>query len=89
MSITIEDVVKLQHENLRSIGSKIIYLTIRNNGKENGWTSVSLSELARDTGLSRRGLYRTIHKMRDCGLLEIHNDKTSTTSKNKYRTIEL
>jgi DNA-binding phage protein len=89
MSITIEDVVKLQHEHLRTIGSKIIYLTIRNGGKENGWTSISLSELARNTGLSRRGLYNTLHKMRDCGLLEIHNDKTSTTSKNKYRAIEL
>lgn len=89
MSINIEDVVKLQHEQLRTIGQKIIYLTIRNGGKENGWASFSLSELARNVGLSRRGLYKTLHKMRDCGLLEIHNDRTSTTSKNKYRAIEL
>ena len=89
MSITIEDVVKLQHEHLRTVGSKIIYLTIRNGGKENGWTSISLSELARNTGLTRRGLYKALHNMRDCGLLEITNDRATTTSKNKYRAIEL
>jgi len=89
MSITIEDVAKLQHKHLRTIGSKIIYLTIRNSGQENGWASFSLSELARSTGLTRRGLYKTIHNMRDCGLVEIYNDRATTTSKNKYRTIEL
>lgn len=89
MSINIEDVVKLQHEQLRTIGQKIVYLTIRNSGQGIGWASFSLSELARNTGLSRRGLYNTLHKMRDCGLLEIHNDRASTISKNKYRAIEL
>lgn len=89
MSITIEDVVKLQHQHLRTIGSKIIYLTIRNGGQANGWASFSLSELARSTGLTRRGLYKTLHSMRDCGLLEITNDRATTTSKNKYRAIEL
>ncbi|MBQ4856238.1 hypothetical protein IMW82_16335 [Rhodanobacter sp. B2A1Ga4] len=89
MSITIEDVVKLQHEQLRTVGQKIIYLTIRNGGQENGWASFSLSELARDTGLTRRGLYKTLHNMKDCGLVEIYNDRATTTSKNKYRAIEL
>ena len=89
MSITIEDIVKLQNEHLRTIGSKIIYLTIRNGQQQEGWSSFSLSELAGTTGLSRRGIYKTLHKMRDVGLLEIYNDRATTTSKNKYRAIEL
>ena len=89
MSITIEEVVALQHDQLRTIGAKIVYLTIRNNAQESGWAAISLAELARNTSLSRQGIIKTLKRMAGCGLIEVRNDKVSTTSRNKYRTVEL
>ncbi|WP_243041693.1 helix-turn-helix domain-containing protein [Dyella sedimenti] len=88
-ALTIKDVVNVQNDNLRTIGQKIIYLTIRNGSDENGWASVSLTDLARNTGLSRRGVVNIISRMKDCGLVESSNDHDSHVSKNKYRAITL
>lgn len=88
-ALTIKDVVNVQHQQLRTIGQKIIWLTIRNGSDEHGWASVSLTDLARNTGLSRRGVVNIINRMKDCGLVELSNDHDSHASKNKYRAITL
>jgi len=88
-ALTIKDVVSVQNDDLRTIGQKIIYLTIRNGSNESGWATVSLTDLARNTGLSRRGVVNIINRMKDCGLVEASNDHDSHVSKNKYRAITL
>jgi DNA-binding MarR family transcriptional regulator len=88
-ALTIEDVVRVQNDNLRTIGQKIIYLTIRNGSDEHGWATVSLTDLARNTGLSRRGVVNIINRMKGCDLVEASNDHDSHVSKNKYRAVTL
>lgn len=89
MSITIEDVAKLHHDNLRTIGSKILYLTILNNANENGWTSISLADLARTTCLSRCGVITALKRMEKIGLIEIQHSDNNPKNRNKYRAITL
>lgn len=89
MNISIKDIVDLQKDSLRTIGQKIVYLTIKNNGGEDGWTSVSLSELSRATGLTRTGVINMIKKMQGCGLIEVRNERRTPNERNKYRAIDL
>jgi hypothetical protein len=88
-SLSLKDIVKVQNDNLRTIGSKIIYLTIRNNADRNGWATISLSELASTACLTRRGVVNILNRMQECGLIEKQYDHSSHDAKNKYRAITL
>lgn len=85
--LSLKDIVKVQNEHLRTIGSKIIYLTIRNNADVNGWTTISLSELAKTSCLTRRGVVSILNRMGECGLLEKQYDHSSPSAKNSYKAI--
>lgn len=85
--LSLRDIVEVQNDNLRTLGSKLVYLTIRNNAGENGWVAISLSELSRTCCLTRRGVVTILNKMLMCGLLEKKNDHSSPVAKNIYRTI--
>ena len=74
---------------LRTIGEKIVYLTIKNHGDPDGWARVSLSELSRKTGLTRTGVINMIKRMTACGLVEVKNDRRTPNERNRYRTIDL
>lgn len=89
MTISIKDIVDVQKDSLRTIGQKILYLTIKNNGDDDGWACVSFSELSRATCLSRAGVINVIKRMQACGLLEVRNDHKTANEKNRYRAIEL
>jgi len=88
MSITVEDIVALQYEGLRSVGSKIVYLTIRKELDDTGWASLSFNDLAGVTGLTTTGVVNIIKRMHDSGLIEVRNDRATPFTKNQYRIIE-
>lgn len=88
-SLSLKNIVKVRNDNLRTIGSKIVYLTIRNNADHKGWTTISLSELANTACLTRRGVVNILNRMQECGLLEKKHDHSSHNTKNKYRAITL
>lgn len=88
MSITVEDIVALQYEGLRSVGSKIVYLTISKHLDETGWASLSFNDLASVTGLTNTGVANILKRMQKSGLIEVRRDRTTPFTKNAYRIIE-
>lgn len=88
MSITVQDIVALQYEGLRSVGSKIVYLTIRNHRDKAGWSSLSFKDLADVTGLTSTGVANIIKRMTNSGLIEVRNSRETPFTKNEYRIID-
>lgn len=88
MSITVEDIVALQYEGLRSVGSKIVYLTIQKELDETGWASLSFNDLAGVTGLTNTGVANIIKRMQNSGLIEVRRDRSTPFTKNQYRIID-
>jgi hypothetical protein len=89
MTITIEDVIRLQHNKLDTTGKKIVYLTIQDRANEDGWSAISLNAFGRLTGLSPRGVHNILKGLINCGLLETNQVKERVNSTNVYRVIKL
>lgn len=87
MNVTIEDVIKLHHEQLKTIGSKLLYLSIRDRASDDGWTALGLTELSRMTGLSRGGLIKAVKRLESHGLIEVKKERDHQHAPNRYRTI--
>jgi len=87
MSITLDEVVRLQHEQLRTLGQKLIWLSIKQRASATGWTKLGLSELRSLTGYSESGVIKTLKKMEECGLIEVKRDRSHPHNKNLYRVI--
>jgi len=89
MSLTLEDVVCLHHEQLRTISQKLIYLSIQRRASESGWTRLGLAELQALSGLTESGVLKTLKRMQKVGLIEVMRDRSHPHNKNLYRTISL
>ncbi|MDH4565518.1 hypothetical protein E8E95_02345 [Pseudomonas sp. BN414] len=86
---TIEDVINLRNKGLKTASSKIIYLMIRNNTNEEGWSTISTSEFSAATSLTVRAVFKVLGKLKACGLIEQNPNKEHPNSINQFRIIEL
>jgi DNA-binding MarR family transcriptional regulator len=87
--LSLEDIVNIQNDRLRTLGSKIVYMTLQNNGDADGWTKESLSDLSGIACMTRRGVVNILNRMQECGLIEKKNDRSSPNAVNQYRVIPL
>ncbi|MDZ5111827.1 helix-turn-helix domain-containing protein [Pseudomonas putida] len=87
--ITIEDIAKTQHKQLNTLSSKLIYLIIRNEKKEDGWSAISLAAFESATGMSSNSVARTLNRLIKVGLIERNPNKERPNSTNEFRIIEL
>lgn len=87
--ITLEEIKELQHQEIKNLSTKIIYLLIKNKANEDGWSAISAAEFAAATSLTTRAVFKIIRKLKSCGLIEQRQDKERPNSTNQYRTIPL
>jgi hypothetical protein len=88
MSITLEDIVAVQHQALNTLPRKIIYLMIRNGEDDTGWATISRGAFSGATALPRRSVdYVTKHLM-SVGLIERRKSADNINSPYQYRVIE-
>lgn len=83
--ITLEEIVAVQHKNLATLTSKLIYLMIRNGADAEGWSSISLSSFSEATGMARRSIVRTLARLQSVGLIEKNPVKSKPNDVNQYR----
>jgi hypothetical protein len=88
MSITLEEIVAVQHQALNTLPRKIIYLMIRNGEDDTGWATISRGAFSGATALPRRSVdYVTKHLM-SVGLIERRKSADNINSPYQYRVIE-
>lgn len=88
MSITLEEIVAVQHQALNTLPRKIIYLMIRSGEDDTGWATISRGAFSGATALPRRSVdYVTKHLM-SVGLIERRKSADNTNSPYQYRIIE-
>jgi DNA-binding MarR family transcriptional regulator len=85
----IEELGSVQHQSLDTLSSKIIFMIIRNNKDETGWTTISLNELARLTGLTQNGANKVVRKLLAVSLIEKDRTGLKASQTSKYRALEL
>jgi DNA-binding MarR family transcriptional regulator len=89
MSTTVEEVLAFQHQSLRRLTHKIVYLAIRNRQVDTGWASLSLKDFTGLTGLTPSALVAVVTKLVDLGLIEKKRDGLHRNDKTQYRTTEI
>lgn len=89
MTTTIEDIAALHHARLKTLTRKLIYLMIQNGYKEDGWTTLSVSEFGKATALTRRAVDYILKDLLVAGIIERRKSSPLHTAPYQYRTIEL
>ncbi|MFL1550384.1 hypothetical protein ACI77I_14910 [Pseudomonas sp. D47] len=89
MNPTLEDIVALRHARLKTLTSKLIYLMILNGAKDDGWTTISISEFGHATALTRRAVDYIIKGLLTSGVIERRKSGPAYTSPYQYRIIEI
>lgn len=87
--ITLEEIKELQHQEIKNLSTKIIYLMIKNQTNQEGWSAISAAELGAATCLTTRAVFKVIRKLKSCGLIEQRQEKERPNATNQYRIIEL
>lgn len=85
--ITLEEITKLQHQEIKNLSTKIIYLMIKNQANEEGWSAISAAEFSAATSMTTRAVFKVISKLKTLGLIEQNQDKERQNSTNQYRII--
>ncbi|HHW2367883.1 TPA: helix-turn-helix domain-containing protein [Pseudomonas aeruginosa] len=82
----IEEIIKVQHQAMKTLSDKVIYCIIRNGSKDKDYFPISQGQLAKMTGLSTRTVASILKKLRESGLIEVapKQDYRETT---RYRTV--
>ncbi|MBK5351607.1 hypothetical protein JFU37_03590 [Pseudomonas sp. TH41] len=88
MSITLEEIVAVQHQALNTLPRKIIYLMIRNSEDDTGWATISRGAFSGATTLSRRSVDYVIKHLMSVGLIERQKSANNTNAVYQYRVIE-
>lgn len=70
MSITLEQIVNLQHKNLNTLPRKIIWLMVRNQADVFGWSTISSADFCLATGLPRRSVEGVLKFLIKEGMVE-------------------
>ena len=85
--MTLEEITKFQHQEIKNLSTKIIYLMIKNQSNGEGWSVISTAEFAAATSLTTRAVFKVIRKLKSCGLIEQRQEKARPNSTNQYRII--
>lgn len=88
MTITLEDIVAVQHQALNTLPRKIIYLMVRNGEDDTGWATISRGAFSGATALPRRSVDYVIKHLMSVGLIERQKSADNTNSPYQYRIIE-
>lgn len=89
MTTTIDDIVALHHVRLRTLTRKLIYLMIRNGHKEDGWTTISVSDFGKATALTRRAVDYILKDLLDTGIIERRKSGDAHTSPYQYKILDI
>jgi DNA-binding Lrp family transcriptional regulator len=89
MTTTIDDIVALHHARLRTLTRKLIYLMIRNGYKEDGWTTISVSDFSKATALTRRAVDYILKDLLDTGIIERRKSNESHTAPYQYKILDI
>lgn len=89
MSITLEDIVAIQHQQLNTLPRKIIYLMMRNQANQEGWSTISSNDFCVASALSRRSVEGVIKHLINSGLVERRKSGPYQTSPYQYRIVTL
>lgn len=88
MTITLEEIVAVQHQALNTLPRKIIYLMVRNGEDDTGWATISRGAFSGATALPRRSVDYVIKHLMSVGLIERQKSAVNTNSPYQYRIIE-
>lgn len=88
MTITLEEIVAVQHQALNTLPRKIIYLMIRNGEDETGWATISRGAFSGATALPRRSVDYVIKHLISVGIIERRKSAEHSNATYKYRIIE-
>lgn len=83
--ITLKEIVSLNKEALPTLSSKIIYLLILKQADNTGWSSISLDDFEKTTGMSKNSVSRVLNRLIKAGLIERNPNKKRPNSANEYR----
>lgn len=89
MTITLDDIVTLQHDQLNTLSRKLIYLMIRDSTNEYGWSTISGNDFAKATALPRRSVDYIIKHLVNTAMVERRKSGTQHSSPYQYRAINL
>lgn len=89
MTTTIEDIAALHHARLKTLTRKLIYLMIQNGYKEEGWTTLSVSQFGKATALTRRAVDYILKDLIAGGVIERRKSGPLYTAPYQYRVMEL
>ena len=89
MTTTIDDIVALHHVRLRTLTRKLIYLMIRNGHKEDGWTTISVSDFGKATALTRRAVDYILKDLLDTGIIERRKSDDAHTAPYQYKILDI
>lgn len=87
--ITIEDIAQIQNKQLKTISSKLIYLMIRSQADDQGWSAISIADFSKTTGMPHKSIIRVLARFESLGLIERNPNKERPNSTNEYRIIDL
>lgn len=89
MSITLEDIVAIQHDQLNTLSRKIIYLMVRNQANELGWATISGKDFSVASALPRRSVDGVIQHLIKIGMVERRKSGPNHSSPYQYRIVTL
>lgn len=87
MSITLEEIVALQHQQLNTLSRKIVYLMMRNQVNQEGWSTISSMDFCKATALSRRSVESIVKHLTKTAMVERRKSGTQHSSPYQYRVI--
>jgi hypothetical protein len=82
--VTLDAIKELEHPELTTLSSKVIYLMIEDRANEEGWASIGLKEFSSTASLKERAVINALHKLQASGLIEKRSRPGAT---NHYRII--
>lgn len=89
MSITLEHIVALQHNQLNTLPRKLIYLMIRNQADKDGWATISGNDFSVATTLPRRSVEGVLKHLINTAMVERRKSGDAHSSPFQYRIITL
>lgn len=89
MSITLEHIIALQHNQLNTLPRKLIYLMIRNQADAYGWSTISSADFCAATALPRRSVEGVLKHLVATAMVERRKTGKAHSARYQYRTITL
>lgn len=88
MTITLEEIVAVQHQALNTLSRKIIFLMIKRGQDNTGWATISGGSFSKATALPRRSVDYVTQHLINVGLIERRKSADHSNATYQYRVIE-